>query len=111
MTRGVRTLAAVVAGLALVAVLPAPCGCAPQRSSPAGGHGCCAPPTGVSASTRGCCDETPELAPAIVSSTGVATHAPVALAAPPAALPADPAERPRPSIVPAASPPPAILRI
>ena len=49
-----RTLAAVLAGLALVAALPAPCGCAPQRTAPghADEHACCAPRAGVSAADR-----------------------------------------------------------
>ncbi len=113
MTCVLRTLAAALAGLALVAALPAPCGCAPQPA-PAGHadeHACCAPPTGVSAAARGCCDEAPELAPAIASSPSVATSAPVAVAVLRAALPAGPAELSRPSIVPATSPPPAVLRI
>ncbi len=108
-----RTLAAVLAGLALVSALPAPCGCAPERA-PAGHadeHGCCVPPTGVSAAARGCCDEAPDLAPAMTCSPGVASPAPVAVAVLRAALPSGPAEPSRPSIVPATSPPPAVLRI
>jgi hypothetical protein len=108
-----RTLAAVLAGLALVAALPAPCGCAPERT-PAGHadqHACCAPPTGVRAAAQGCCDEAPDLAPAIAPSPSVATPAPVAVAVLRAALPSGPAEPSRPSIVPATSPPPAVLRI
>ena len=113
MTCVLRTLAAVLAGLALVAALPAPCGCAPERTPAghAGEHACCAPPTGVSAAARGCCDEAPDLAPAIASSPSVAGPAPIAVAALRAALPARPAEHSRPSIVPATSPPPAVLRI
>ncbi len=108
-----RTLAAVLAGLALVAALRAPCGCAPERT-PAGHadqHACCAPPTGVRAAARGCCDEAPDLAPAIGPSPSVATLVPVAVAVLRAALPSGPAEYSRPSIVPATSPPPAVLRI
>ena len=61
MRRTLRTLAAVLAGLALVAALPAPCGCAPERSASkhADEHACCAPPAGVSAADRTCCDESP----------------------------------------------------
>ncbi len=112
MTRALRTLAAVLAGLALVAALPAPCGCAPERTPAghAGEHACCAPPTGVSAAARGCCDEAPDLAPATASSPSVATPAPVAVAVL-CAAPPGPAEPSRPSIVPAPSPPPAVLRI
>lgn len=80
MGRTLRTLAAVLAGLALVAVLPAPCGCAPERtaSSQANGHECCAPPTGVSAAAGGCCDEAPDIAEAVPSLPGPAAVAPVA---------------------------------
>jgi hypothetical protein len=72
MTRAIRTLAAVLAGLALAAALPAPCGCAPGRTGPAPitGHECCAPPAGVRAADEGCCDETPVLADALPSPAG-----------------------------------------
>ena len=64
MRRTLRTLAAVLAGLALVAALPAPCGCAPERSASkhADEHACCAPPLGVRAADHSCCDETPDRA-------------------------------------------------
>jgi hypothetical protein len=113
MTRALRTLAAVLTGLALVAALPALCGCTAERTPArhAEEHACCAPPTGVSAAARGCCNGTADLATALAPSTSVATPAPVAVAALRAALPSGPVALPRPSIVPAASPPPAILRI
>jgi hypothetical protein len=48
------SLAAVVAGLALLAALPAPCAC-PSRPLELE-HGCCAPPEGWSADVAvGCC--------------------------------------------------------
>ena len=58
MGRVLRSLAAVVATVALVAMLPVPCGCAPERRAPAqaAGHECCAPPAGVSSNDHGCCD-------------------------------------------------------
>jgi len=113
MTCVLRTLAAVLAGLALVAALPAPCGCAPERTPAghAGEHACCAPPTGVSAAARGCCDEAPNLGPAIAPSPSAATPASVAVAVVRAELPSGPTELTRPPIVPAASPPPTVLRI
>jgi hypothetical protein len=111
MRRAFRTLAAVLAGLALVAALPAPCGCAPERSVPAPGHACCAPPTGVSAAARGCCDESPEPTPAIASSATVAGPVPLAVAV--AGLASPPALRALapPPVAPASSPPPTVLRI
>ena len=77
MRRTIRALAAVLAGLALVAALPAPCGCAPERSASkhADEHACCAPPAGVSAADRGCCDESPAVADAAPSPAGPATGA------------------------------------
>ncbi len=100
-----------LAGLALVAALPAPCGCAPERSASkhADEHACCVPPAGVSAADRTCCDESPVVADAAPSPVGPAT-APVLVATlrvEPSALlvPA------RPAVTPAFSPPPAVLRI
>jgi hypothetical protein len=112
MGRTCRSFAAVLAGLALVAALPAPCGCAPEREAPsqAAGHECCAPPAGVAAADGGCCNEAPASAEAVPSSE-VAASAPVAVSGLSAATTAGPAEPPRPSIAPAASPPPTVLRI
>jgi hypothetical protein len=80
MTRALRTFAAVLAGLALVAGLPAPCGCARERAASrhADEHACCAPPAGVSAADRGCCDEAPGFADAVQAPASPA--APVAVA-------------------------------
>ena len=112
MRRVLRRLAAVLAGLALVAALPAPCGCAPERRAPAqaAGHECCAPPVGVSAEDGGCCNEAPASAEAVPAS-GVVASAPAAVSVLPASLPSRPAVLDRPSIVPAPSPPPPVLRI
>jgi hypothetical protein len=112
MQRVLRSFAAVLAAVALVAMLPAPCGCAPERTAPApaAGHECCALPVGVSAADGGCCNEAPASAEAVPPSGMVASvlaAASVLLAA----LPSAPAEIPRPSIVPAPSPPPTVLRI
>jgi len=71
MRRTLRTFAAVLAGLALVAALPTPCGCVPERSASkhADEHACCAPPAGVSAD-RTCCDESPAIDDAAPSPAG-----------------------------------------
>jgi hypothetical protein len=96
MGRPIRALAAVLAGLALVAALPAPCGCAP--------------PVGVSAADRGCCDESPVVADVGPSPAGPAT-APVLVAALRVEAPSALLVPARPAVTPAFSPPPAILRI
>lgn len=57
MGRVLRSLAAVVAAVALVAMLPAPCPCPEEAAAPARGHECCAPPAGVRSNDHGCCDE------------------------------------------------------
>ena len=113
MGRTLRTLAAVLAGLALVAALPAPCGCAPERSASARAdeHACCAPPAGVSAADDGCCDESPELAEALVFPAPSADAAPLPVAALPAAVVSTRRAFARPAVPFAPSPPPTILRI
>lgn len=113
MRRWLRTLAAVVAGLALVAALPAPCGCAPQGppSKHADEHACCVPPTGVRAVGHGCCDGTPVAAPAVSSPVGPDAVTPVAPVLLAAATPFAHRLVPRAAVRPACSPPPAILRI
>ena len=112
MRRTLRTLAAVLAGLALVAALPAPCGCAPQSTAPgpAGEHACCAPPAGVSAADRTCCDESPAVADAAPSPVGPATE-PVLVAALRVEAPSALLVPARPAVSPASSPPPTVLRI
>ena len=108
-----RTLAAVLAGVALVAALPAPCGCATERSaSPhADEHACCAPPAGVSAADDGCCEEAPDLAEALLSPAASADAAARAVATLPVALSSVLQALGRPAIPLAPSPPPTILRI
>lgn len=107
-----RTLAAVLAGVALVAALPAPCGCLPERVATGGdGHECCAPPAGVSAAGEGCCDEAPELAEALPSPAASADAAPLALATFSVATPTALRAFVRAPVPPDSPPPPAILRI
>ena len=112
MGRTIRTLAAVLAGLALVAALPAPCGCAPERSASrhADEHACCVPPPGVSAADRTCCDEGPAVADAAPSPAGPAT-APVLVAALRVEAPSALLVPARPAVSPAFSSPPTVLRI
>ena len=112
MGRTIRTFAAVLAGLALVAAQPAPCGCAPERSASrhADEHACCVPPVGVSAADRGCCDESPVIADTAPSPVGPAT-APVLVAALRVEAPSALLALARPAVTPAFSPPPTVLRI
>ena len=112
MGRTIRTLAAVLAGLALVAALPAPCSCAPERSASrhAGEHACCAPPAGVSDADRACCDESPVVADAAPSPVGPAT-VPVTLAVLRLEASSPLLALARPAVTPALSPPPTVLRI
>jgi hypothetical protein len=112
MGRTIRTLAAVLAGLALVAALPAPCGCVPERSASkhAGELACCAPPTGVSAADRACCDESPVIADAAPSPVGPAP-VPVTLAVLRLEASSPLLALARPAVTPALSPPPTVLRI
>jgi hypothetical protein len=112
MRRTLRTLAAVLAGLALVASLPAPCGCAPQIRAPghADEHACCAPPAGVSAADRTCCDESPAIADAAPSPAGPAA-VPVMVAALRVEAPSALLVLARPAVTPAFSPSPTVLRI
>jgi hypothetical protein len=48
------TVSAFLASLALVATLPAPCGCLPERVA-AADHSCCASPPGLRPAALGCC--------------------------------------------------------
>jgi hypothetical protein len=107
-----RTLAAVLAGLALVAVLPAPCACPPETdASRAADHSCCAPPVGVSADDHGCCDEDASVTEAVPSPAGADAAVPSLAALRTAAVPATARVFGR-SAVPAPSPPiPLVLRI
>jgi hypothetical protein len=74
MSRTRTTVTALLAGLALLATLPAPCGCLPEPA--VAEHSCCAPPPGLRASGDGCC-VAPDPGP----------EAPAAKPAAPAALP------------------------
>ena len=113
MGRVLWRLAAVLANVALVAALPAPCGCAPQRavSGHAAEHACCVPPTGVSAVDRGCCNENPETAPAVPSPGDPGAAPSVAFGVLRVEVPLALLSYARPSALPSASPPPAVLRI
>jgi hypothetical protein len=112
MRRSLRTLAAVLAGLALVAALPA-CGCAPEGSASkqADDHSCCAPPAGVRAVDHGCCAETPATAQAVPSPVAPDALAPVAMARLIAPTPSAQRVLPRPAVTPADSPPLTVLRV
>jgi hypothetical protein len=48
------TVSALLASLALLATLPAPCGCLPEPATTAE-HSCCAPPPGLRPADPGCC--------------------------------------------------------
>jgi hypothetical protein len=113
MRRTLRTFAAVLAGLALLAALPAPCGCAPERpaSRHADEHACCAPPLGVRAAGHGCCGETPAAADAVPSPVGPAAVAPVVTVLLGAATPSVHRALARLSVFSASSPPLTVLRI
>ncbi len=113
MGRTRRTLAAALAGLALVAALPGPCACGPERmaSRHADEHACCAPPVGVRAADRGCCDEAPATASAVPSPAGPAAGTPVAIAALRIETPVGLRALPEPAASFAPSPPPTVLRI
>jgi hypothetical protein len=110
MGRPFRSLAAVVAGLAVLAMLPAPCPCPESAAAPARGHECCAPPTGVSASDHACCA-------GHAVEVGLVTPVPVTAPLPPALAIVRPGPvarleaAPRPERVLAPSPPPSILRL
>lgn len=107
-----RTLAAVLAGLALVAVLPAPCACPPETdASRAADHSCCAPPVGVSADDHGCCDEDASVTEAVPLPSGADAAIPSLAVLQTAAVPATAPAFGR-SAVPSPSPPiPLVLRI
>ena len=111
MRRTLRTFAAVLAGLALVAALPTPCGCVPERSASkhADEHACCAPPAGVSAD-RTCCDESPAIDDAAPSPAGP-VMVPVMVATLRVEAPSPLLVPARPAVTPAFSPPLTVLRI
>jgi len=74
MSRTRTTVTALLAGLALLATLPAPCGCLPLVVAE---HSCCSPPPGLRPAGGSCC-VAPDSAP----------ETPAAKPAAPAALPA-----------------------
>ena len=108
---GLRSLAAVLAGLALVAALPAPCPCPEAATAPSSEHACCAPPAGVSASDHACCDGYGSIQADVVTPGPVAAALPAVLAA----VRVEPVSRldaaPHGSVVSFPSPPPTVLRI
>jgi hypothetical protein len=67
------TASALVASLALLATLPAPCGCPPEPVA-AAEHACCAPPPGLRTAGPGCC-VSPDVTPDPASATSVAQAA------------------------------------
>ncbi len=108
--RALRGFAAMVAGLALLAMVPT-CPC-PEKTAPASGeHACCAPPTGVSAADPGCCGGPARAETNLLAPGSVPAPAPAMVAT----LRVEPAVRIDPSAhraVPTSpSPPAAILRI
>lgn len=66
--RGPVTVAALIAGLALVATLPVPCPCLPEPVK-VEDHGCCAPAAGWRTANSGCCTATAEPAPQTPATT------------------------------------------
>lgn len=73
-SRGRRTtVSALLASLALLATLPAPCGCLPEPIA-AAEHACCAPPAGFQPADTGCCTP-PDAAPDPVTAASVAKAA------------------------------------
>jgi hypothetical protein len=113
MRRSLRRIAAVLAGLALVAALPAPCGCAPESASSRGAdeHACCAPPTGVRAVDHGCCNEAPAAAPAVSAPVVPDAVAPSRTVLLVTATPWVHRLLPHRAATPTLSPPPTVLRV
>ncbi len=106
------TVSAVVASLALLATLPAPCGCLPETVAVAE-HTCCAPPPGLRTAGPGCCaapDVTPDPASATSVAKAAVTPALVVVAwAAPLVTPVH--DRGQASPAPAASPPLTVRRL
>jgi hypothetical protein len=107
--RTTTTASALVASLALLATLPALCGCLPEPVA-AGEHACCAPPPGLR--TEGCC-AFPEVKPdpATAAPAARAAVAPVLVVAWVAPLVTPVHDRVRASPAPAASPPLTVRRL
>jgi hypothetical protein len=108
--RRYSTVAAVLASLALVAALPAPCHCLPMPAA-AAEHTCCQPPSGYRVVEQGCCpaagltQECQLPAPPPAATPALAVVVSLALPAVPAA------ERSLASPAPAPSPPPTVRRL
>jgi len=72
--RGSVTVAALLAGLALVATLPVPCACLPEPVK-VEDHGCCAPRAGWRTADLGCCTAVAEPTPDTPATTPAAAPA------------------------------------
>ncbi len=68
--RRLTTVSALLASLALLATLPAPCGCLPEPVA-AAEHACCAPPAGVRSAEPGCCAAAVDVTRGVVSAPSV----------------------------------------
>jgi hypothetical protein len=111
MRRALRSFAAVLAAVALVAMLPAPCLCPEEAAAPARVHECCAPPAGVSSNDHGCCDEHDDGEADLLTPGPVPVPSLSEVAAVRVELVARLETASRGSIVLSPSPPPAVLRI
>jgi hypothetical protein len=107
---GLRSFAAILAGLALVAMVPT-CPCSGKAVAAGGEHACCAPPTGVRAADHGCCDSHGRTESDLLTAGSLPAPAPAGVAV----VRAEPVVRlgahPHASVLSSPSPPPAILRI
>jgi hypothetical protein len=105
------TVSALLASLALLATLPAPCGCLPEPVA-AAEHACCEPPAGIRPDAPGCCavaDVAPDTATAPSVTPAVAPALVVFAWATPPAVPV--LDRGLASPAPAASPPLTVRRL
>ena len=101
-----------VASLALLATLPAPCACLPEPVA-AAEHACCAPPAGIRPAEPGCCAApasrpTPRPPPSVAQAAVAPALVVVAWVAP---LAAPVHDRGQASPGPAASPPLTVRRL
>lgn len=111
MRRALRSVAAVAAGLALAAMVPT-CPCPGTAVPAAGGHACCAPPFGVSATDPGCCGGHDVSPSALLAAGPLPAAAPAGLAVVVRAASLQlPAPSPHRRVPASPSPPPAVLRI
>jgi hypothetical protein len=107
----VRSSAAALAGLALVAMLPAPCLCPEETAAPRSGHECCAPPVGVSANDHGCCDSHGAAEADLQAPGPVPMPSPGEVAVASVEPVTRPDKAPRDPLTLSPSPPPHVLRI